>query len=267
MKFELTTIVDSLWGMSFLLQLGVCALLFFRGHLRRLPFLTAYVALNICQAVLLYFVYRRFGTVSHSAYAVAWWSEAVTVLARVFATAEVLHLGLISYRGIWGLTWRVLALTSLGVSILVALASHGDRDWALLNIDRGYHLIYATATLACLLIIRYYQISVWQVYRTLLATLCFYSCIKILLNTLLQNVLYAEYLEYGPIWQIVALFSFIVVLALWVKALMQPLPATEPQRAVLPPSVYQQVSPEINSQLQVINKRLMGFFKIKELRP
>lgn len=267
MKINLPTIVNGLWAVSFLLQLFVCGILIFRGHFRTLPFITAYIALNICQSVLLYLVYRRFGRLSPPAYAAGWWSEAVTVLARVFATVEIIHRALISYRGIWGLVWRLLALISLAVSIVVALASRGDIDWALLHADRGYHLIFAVATVGCLLLIRYYGISVGRVYRTLLSTLCFYSCVKILLNTVLQNILYAQYLEYGAIWHIVSLFSYIVVLALWAEGLWHPLPAIEPQRAVLPSSVYQRVAPEINLQLEAINKRLMGFFKIEERQP
>jgi hypothetical protein len=264
LKTNLQTIVDSLWGASFLLQLLVFGILMFRGHFRRLPFCTAYIALNICQAVLLFFVYRYFGTASHTAYVLAWWSEAVTIFARVFATLEILGTALASYRGIWGLAWRVLGLTSLVMSLVVAVASRGDVDWALLNADRGFHLIFATAAVACLLLVRYYRISVDSVYLTLLAALCFYSCIKILLNTILQNILYAQYLEYGAIWQIAALFSYIVVLSLWTRALWAPLPAKEPQRAVLPSAVYQRASPEITSQLAAMNKRLMGFFKIEE---
>ena len=263
MKINLPTIVNGLWAVSFLLQLLVCGILIFRGHFRTLPLITAYIALNICQAVVLYLVYRRFGTLSHPAYSAGWWSEAITVLARVFATVEILHLALNSYRGIWGLAWRLLSLISLAVSIMVALASRGDVDWALLHADRGYHLIFAVAMVGCLLLIRYYGISVGRVYRTLLATLCFYSCVKILLNTVLQNILYAQYLQYGAIWQIVSLFSYIVVLVLWAEALWHPLPAIEPQRAVLPSSVYQRVAPEINLQLEMINKRLMDFLKIE----
>ncbi|MEQ1472231.1 MAG: hypothetical protein ABLQ96_00345 [Candidatus Acidiferrum sp.] len=266
MRVDLQTIVDSLWATSFVLQLLVCGMLVVRGHFRRLPLSTAYIALNICQAVLLFFVYRHFGAQSSAAYVAGWWSEAVTVLARVFATLEILHVALVSYRGIWGLAWRVLGLTSLVMAILVTLASRGDVDRALLSADRGFHLIFATAAIAALLLIHHYRISVSGVYRTLLASLCFYSCIKILMNTVLQNILYQQYLEYGPIWHIVLLFAFIVVLAQWTRALWVPLPAIEPQRAVLPSAIYQRISPEINFQLEAMNKRLMGFFKIEERR-
>lgn len=267
MKINLPTIVNGLWAISFLLQLLVCGILVFRGHLRSLPFITAYIALNIFQAVLLYFVYRRSGRLSPTAYLAAWWSEAITVLARVFAAVEIIHMALISYRGIWGLAWRLLCLTSLVMSMAVLSAAGGDLNWALLNADRGYHLIFALATVGCLLLIRYYRISVAPTYRTLLATMCFYSCVKVLLNTVLQNILYTQYREYGATWQIASLFSYIIVLALWAERLWHPLPDIEPQRAVLPPSVYQQVAPEINLQLEAINKRLMGFFKLRERQP
>jgi hypothetical protein len=259
-------VVQYLWATTFLLQAAVCAILISRGHFRRLPFFTAYVALNLCQAVFLYLIYNYYHINWHTTFRAGWWSEAITLVARAFATVEVLHLVLASYRGIWGLAWRLLAGTSLLVLICVSLASGGDARWALMEADRGYHLIFATALIACLVMIRYYGIQVATVYKVLLGGFCFYSCIKILINTVLQLFLYRQFVLFYPTWQAVVMFSFLIVVTSWAVALWRPLPATAAQRAVLPASVYLRISPEINRQLQAINKQLMNFFEIEERR-
>jgi hypothetical protein len=256
--------VNYAWAASFVLQAVVCGILILRGHFRRLPVFTAYVALNLCQAVFLYAVYGYFGRTSHIAYESAWWSEAVTLLARLFATLELLHIALISYRGIWGLAWRVLAGSSLVTLFCVELASRGNAGWALMEADRGYHLIFAVALTGCLLLVRYYAIQVATVYKVLLAGFCFYSCIKILVNTVLQSWLYTRFAQFESIWQSITIFSYLGMMALWAAALARPLPVPAKQQAMLPDSVYQRIAPEINYQLRAINKQLMKFWKIEE---
>ena len=249
---------------SVALQTVVCGILILRGHFRKLPFFTAYIALNLCQAACLYFVYSYYGRYSHIAFESAWWSEAITLLARVFATLELLHIALISYRGIWGLTSRVLAGTSLVTLFCVGLASRGNADWALMEADRGYHLIFAVALTACLLLIRYYGIQVATVYKMLLAGFCFYSCTKIVVNTVLQSLLYPHFAAFSSMWQSFTIFPFLAVMGLWAVALARPLPVPAKEQAMLPDSVYQRLAPEINYQLRAINEQLMRFWKIEE---
>ena len=261
-----STLVQYLWAVSFLVQVLVCGILIFRGHFRTLPFFTTYIVLNLCQVMFLYAVYNHYDIKSNAAYILAWWSEAITLLARACATVEVLRLVLISYRGVWGLAWRLLAASSFVVLICVVLASRGNTGWALMEADRGYHLIFATALIACLVLIRYYFIHVDPIYKTLLAGFCFYSGIKILINTVLQGFLYQQFVHFEPIWQTVAVFSYLILLVFWAPVLARPLPAITEQRAVLPPSVYTRISPEINYQMRAINKQLMNFWKIEEPR-
>ena len=253
-----------LWGASVVAQLALCGILIIRGHFRRLPFFAAYVCLNVTQSLLLYPVFRHYGDHSHIAFLVGWWSEAITLLARLFATVEILHLVLISYRGIWGLAWRLLAATSLVVLVCVGLASRGRPDLALMRADRGYHLMFAVALISCLVLIRYYSIHVETVYKVLLVGFCFYSCVKILLSTVLYDFLYPQHSPNTLIWQIVVMLPYLIVVLFWGAALVRPLPETRKQRVVLPASVYRRISPEINLRLQAINQQLINFWKIEE---
>jgi len=257
--------VQYLWAASVALQLLVFAILVVRGLARKLPLFTAYITLNLCQAFLLYAVYKRFGNLSHVAYLFGWWSEAITLVARAFATVEILRLAMTSYRGIWALVWRLLTACALVVLICIALASRGNASWALMEADRGYHLIFATALVACLVLIRHYFIAVEPAYNILLISFCFYSCIKVLLNTVFQTFLYPQFVHFGAFWQIVAMLSYLLVLIAWTVALARPLPITSAPQ-VLPAYVYTEISQEINFQLQAMNKQLMNFWKLGEPR-
>ena len=114
-----------LWAFSFLAQVLVLTLLFLRGNFRKLPLFSAYVALNICQAGFLVFVYSHPWSDPATPGALAWTSELTTLIAQALATTEILEITLRPYQGIWGLAWRALTVTSGVVVLLVALADRG----------------------------------------------------------------------------------------------------------------------------------------------
>lgn len=262
MSLDFSRIVSYLWAANVLVELIVCALLFIRGYFRRLPFFTAYIVLNLCQALFLYSLYQHPVANPHQNYYAAWCSEAVTLVARLCATVEVLRLVLMHYKGIWALTWRLLAVICPLVLVFVGLASRPTEFWMVVEADRGYHLIFAVAILLCLALMHYYPIKVEPTYKTLLVGLCWYSCVKILINTLVKGFLYQQYVHYSPIWQILAISSYLAVLILWSSALANPLPAIQKRQAMLSDSVYANVSPEINRRLRTLNRELMNFWKI-----
>ncbi len=256
-----------LWGTSVLAQLVVLVLLVPKGKFRKLPIFTAYIALNLCQAAFLLGVYFIPDLASSTIKNLAWYSECVTLVAQALATAEILRVTLKPYQGIWGLVWRALMFTSTLVLLLVALATRGGwakEKWFELN--RGYHLTFAAAVIACLILIRYYSIFVPAAYKMILAGFCFYSCTEILINTVLQALLKASFGAYQPIWQFSTMLSFIVVLFVWAAALWQPLPVEA--RPLGPPSdsIHQRLSPEINKRLRELNEKLLSLWKL-EARP
>lgn len=263
MSSNLPPIVKDLWAATFLLQLVVGALIVIRGYFRRLPLFSAYIALNLCQSVSLYTIYHYYGDASKVSYIAGWVSEAITLAARLCATVELLRLVLMSYRGIWGMTWRLLAFTCPMVLALVAIFSRSDAPVFVMQVDSGYHIVFAVALILCLGLLHYYPIRVEPVYKVLLSGFCWYSCARILTNTVLHGYSYAEYIHYWPMWQTLAISSYLLVLILWGSALSHPAPATQQPQALLPDSVYSEISPEINDQLEAINRRLMNFWKIQ----
>jgi hypothetical protein len=260
---DLQLSVRCIWAASALAQFAVLSVLLLRGHARRLPFFTSYIVANLLQDGLLLYVYDHYGLRSTRAFTVGWSSEAVTLFLRLCATAEVIHLAIQAYRGIWGLAWRLLAITSLLVTIGVVAFSAGDPQWTVVAADRGYHLVFATALLACLLMIQHYRIEVPSIFKSLLIGFCGYSCIKILINAASPSVLY-HFKNFVTVWQTLTLFPFVILLLFFAWALADPLPAVRRQQANLPADVYDRLVPDLQSQLALINSKLIRFFKIEE---
>lgn len=251
-----------LWACSSVAQLLVLVLLFSKGSFRKLPFFTVYVALDLCQAIFLVGVYSAPGLTAVTIQDLAWYSECVTLVAQALATTEILRATLRPYQGIWGLVWRALMFTSTLVLLLVAMATRGD--WAVekwFELNRGYHLTFAAAVIACLLLVRYYSIQVPAAYKMILGGFCLYSCTEILINTVLQGLLKKAFDAYQPIWQASTMLSFIAVLCMWVAALWKPLPVNARQAPPSSDSIYQRLSPEINEQLRELNEKLLRLWK------
>jgi hypothetical protein len=139
--------------------------------------------------------------------------------------------------------------------------------WAIVLADRGFHLAFAVALAACLLLVRHYSIPIHTAYRALLGGFCFYSCIVVLANTVGQTLFPRDLAHYQPIWQVATTVSFAVVQVVWAVALRKPLPAEEKQLALLPAALYQQISPQINQRLRLINEQLVEFWKPEATQP
>jgi hypothetical protein len=256
-----------LWAGSALAQLIVLALLFAKGNARKLPFFTLYVGLDICQVGFLLLVYAHWGTNSPTSATLAWSSECITLVAQALATIEILSITLKPYPGIWGLGWRALAAAAASVVIVVALISRGHGALELwFEINRGYHLTFATALISCLLLVRYYSIQVPAAYKLILGGFCLNSCVEVLSNTLIQVLAHKGFALPKGTWQFVTTISFVVALVIWAVALRKPLPAENRQIASLSDSSYQQLSPEINQRLRELNEKLLRLWKL-EARP
>jgi hypothetical protein len=258
--------VRSVWACSVIAQLLVLALLLLKGNFRKLPFFTTYVGLNLCQAALIYIAltYWHPGSDSSTYKIIGWASEAATLVVQALATTELLRLVLNPYRGIWGLAWRILAGISTVVVTFVVVDALKNIDWAIVVADRGYHLTFATAVIVWLLFIRYYAVVVPPAYKLLLGGFCFYSCMIILINTIIQAIWYRNNPYMEPVWQAATIMSFAIVQVAWAAALRKPLPVEAPRQNVDSPSLYFGVSPVINEQLRLLNERLMRLWKLEE---
>ncbi|MFI5094556.1 MAG: hypothetical protein ACHQIK_14040 [Candidatus Acidiferrales bacterium] len=232
-----------------------------------MPFFTAYMALNVCQAGFLLVLYFILGTSSVTTAALAWFSESITLVAQALATTEILRITLKPYRGIWGLGWRALAATSVLVVIVAAVTSRGhSAGERLFELNRGYHLTFATAVIVCLLLVRYYSIRVPTAYKMILGGFCLNSCVEVLIYTVIQALFHEGFEVHQATWQFLTTLSFVAALAIWVVAVWKPFPAEDRQTASLSDSEYQRLSPEIDEQLRQLNEKLLRLWKL-EARP
>lgn len=249
-----------LWALSVLVQVTLFYFLFRTGNFRTLPFLTWYVALNLSQAGLLLFLYSRFAPSPHDIYLLSWGSEAVTLILQAFAATETMRLILKPYPGIWGLSWRVLTLAGAVVLIVMAFAA-GNMDWVLVRADRGYHLTFAVAFIACQLLVRYYAITIPRAYKFLLAGFCTFSVSMVLINTVFQSLVWGHYPNYRMIWDLLTMLPFAVFQVLCLIALSKRLPEDTREPAWSSDEVYRQLTPEISAQLQQLNGKLARIWK------
>jgi hypothetical protein len=258
-----------LWAISVIAQIAVCGFLFGKGHFRKLPAFTSYVVLNLCQAVFLCDVYLRFGFDSRTSFRLFWGSQAITLLAQALATTEALYHVLGRYRGIWALGWRLLLVAFTAVLSYAAVKAGSDVKWVIVAADRGFHFAFAGALVACLLLVRYYSVPIHPFYKTLLGGFCFYSCVVVLKNTLLQTLFlhFKGFPYYQEVWEVTTILPFAIVNLAWAVALRRPLPATAQPFALLPASVYRQISPEVNRRLALLNDQLSQFWRVEAPRP
>ena len=260
---SLSEAVRWLWALSIVCQIAVPTVLFVTKNSRKLPFFTACALLNVLQAALLLALHAMPQDQSTIFREVAWDSQGVILLAQALAATEVLGVTLKAYPGIWGLGWRVLALSSGIVLVVVVAASRSGWAYARwFDLNRGYHVIFSTAMVACLLLIRYYAIPVPRAYKLLLGGFCFYSCTEILINTVLQALFYRHFAYYEPVWQFTTMSSFILVEGMWLTALRQALPevvASYQEAAGNAPARLV----EIHAQLRELNDKLGRMWKLE----
>jgi len=258
----LVDLVQWVWGISAGAQAVLCWVLFLSGNFRRIPVFAAYALANLCQAILMLMIYKRIGFRAESAVMLAWSWQACIQILRAAATTEAIRLLLKPYQGIWGLGRRVLA-GAFGIIFVVALGYSGRNiGWAILLVDRGFHLAFAIALVACLLLVHYYSVPIHAAYKALLGGFCFYSCTVVLANTLGGILFVGGNPNFQAIWNLLTMGAFVVVLFVWANALRKPLP--EPMPNVGPPEAvnsYWEISPQINERLRQLNDELSRLWK------
>ncbi len=249
-----------LWALSTFLQLGLCVLIFWRGLHRRLPIFTSYAVLVLLAAISVWYAYRRWGYQSWTAWYFAWIAQGVAVFARSAAVAELCWKILRPYAGVWGLAWRVLALLAVLLTAHAMVAAEADAHWVVpfvLTADRGLETMIAAVLLALLATCAYYRIAVEPSYRWIVAGLCFNSIIQALNNSFLRNWLSTHIL----FWNGVRLSSSDIAIVVWCLALWKPLPAEQPAPVLLGQQVYDELTPQVNYRLQILNQRLLEILR------
>jgi hypothetical protein len=257
------TTVLTLWAFGVFAQLCVCILLFSNGNFRRVPIFTSYIVLNLLQAGFLAVIYSHYSFNARISFNLFLMSEFFVLAARALATAELLRRMYAPYSGIWGLAWRALTASSFLVLCYAAADAANNKKWQTTTVDRGLHLVFAIALVLAFLMARYYAMPMQRGVKLLLIGFCFYSCASVLVNTFLQTALPHQFYQYRSIWAGTTIVVYSAVQIVWFVAVLKPITAPSDDTRLLPPSVYQQLSPQLNVRLRLLNERLSRFWKVE----
>jgi hypothetical protein len=266
-------------GFQFLL----CVLVYLRTLQRRLPFFAIYANLLLIGTLGMQLVYRHFGFRSLASYEAAWIAAGMIGVARFVAIGELCRFELRAYRGIWALTWRILALLAvflLGRSAIDAWGQAGGIPIYGLSIERDVAITSIVILLVLLLIRHYYGLTLEPMLMWIAVGMCLISIIDILNNAFLYRIftgplmfwffgrytsswagLKAQVESANDLWNSIRTFGFISSISIWCYALRKPLPAPAKEPVLLPAKVYQELSPDVNLRLRSFNDRLLELLK------
>ncbi len=245
---------------SSLLQLAVCVLAWRRRLYLRLPLFTAYLTLLLVRTLFLWVLYLSVGYDSPLSFQGYWVSQGILLAARGVAVAEIAWRAVREYRGVWALGWRLLCGIALLLLVHAAVDARGAASWIapfLLTAERDLELAVLGILVVLLTLCRYYGIRLEPVQKMVALGMGFYSAIQSLNNSFVQDWL----ARYFTAWSAVRVFSFEVTLVIWLVALRRPLPAAAPAPVLLPQKLYDELSPQVNNRLRVLNQRLLEILK------
>ncbi len=254
-----------LWALNVCAQFAICLFLVHRRAYKQIPFFLFYLISDLTRSVIIFVSYQQYGFSSRVSYRVAWSAQAGVVLARGLTVAEVCKNCLRAYRGIWALGWRILAGVAGLVVSYSALATLAVREKAfgvtvtaaVMTADRGLEFALAAVLLSLLIFARYYGVALDRLHKSLAVGFCFYSCVSVLENTILKWWM----ARHATLWIGVEMFCYFLVLTGWLWAVYKLVPVPSAIPKMLSQNLYEELSPQFNYRLRLLNDRLIGVLK------
>jgi hypothetical protein len=237
-------------------------LVFFRVH-DKYPLLTVYLCTNLLQTAVGVYLYQTYGFRTIYAYRVAWTTQAIVVIARGFAAAEICHRILGKFKGVWALSVRILI--ACGGIVLITTLYFGARSYqlAVITLDMSLEACIATWIVGLLLFARYYAVPVAPSTGMIGLGLGLFSCCKLLNDLVFERHVHG----YLGAWNYVSSAAFVGILLLWNWALRRPvrLAVREPQLNAA--QVYQSLIPQVNLGLLELNRQLSHILRAEPPKP
>lgn len=254
---DLATAQEVFWYLSIALRALLLGLVLWRRNVRSFPFFSIYLSANLLNALLLVVSYKVWGHLSPVTFRIVWGSQFVVSCARAFAVAEICRLLLAGYSGIWALARRILLLCAALVLLYSFLASKHQWSSAILGASRAIELTIAVVIVVLLVFLRHYQVAAEPTLRTLAIGFCLFSCFAVLNYTILEHWLK----RYEGVWNFLEVVSYLLCVIGWIWALRESFPRPLRNPALLPGSIYRQLSPEINLRLRHLDEQLSHFWR------
>ena len=250
----------ALWVAGTLLRLLLCSLLVRRRTYRELPFFSAFIFLATARSLSLWWVYHDPTLEPGMVFNFYWMTQLLNVTARGLAAAEVCWLVLRAHRGVWALTWRLLAAVGVVLTVfagIVAMQPTRRIDAVALRAERGLELAVAGVLLALFVISRYYGIQIQAVPKYIAGGLGLHAAIQIINNSLMFGYVQIFF----PWWNAFRVLSLDLALVIWCWGLRRPVTVAEPEPVLLEPQIYDELAPQVNFRLRELNNRLLEMLK------
>jgi hypothetical protein len=248
------------WSATTFLGMLVCAVALRRDLFRRLPYFTTYLLLLISREVAWWVAYHLMDPLSRATLTLYWLMQAVLLVARGAAIAEICWRLLGPYPGIWKLSRGFLLLIAGALIAAAAVAAHRNGPKlapVVLTAERGLELAVVGILLFGLAFCRHYGIRIEPPILLVALGLGLYSAIQVANNTFFQGPHSGSFV----LWSAVRHFSFDLALVTWCVALWKPLPAPQPAPVLLEREVYNNIAPQVNSRLRELNSKLSEMLK------
>jgi hypothetical protein len=248
----MNAIVKSLWVVTTVLQVAVLLFMTARKQYRDIPAMYVYMLVNLLQGFFLSFVYATKGYSSWFAYYAAWISQAVVVFMRWLAVCGVCRAILGPFRGIWALTWRILAV--LGLAAMVTALALGKHDAARIinTFDLSLELSIASVLVGFFLFVRYYNVQIQPSLRSIGIAFCLYSSFRAFNDTFLQSF----FRNYAATWGLVDQITYLATLILIAGAVYALQSHPRSRVNLFPRQTYAEFIPRANERLATLNDRL-----------
>lgn len=248
------------WDVGIAFEVFVCALAFRRGLFRSLPLFTIYLSLLVAREGIWFAAYHLLDSSSTAVLALYWVMQAILLVARGAAVAEISWCVLAPYRGVWQLC-RGFLLVIAGILIATAAAAahrNGPKLAAVvLTAERGLELAVVGILVFALAFCRHYDLKIQPPVPLIALGLGLYSAIQVANNTFFQGL----HSWHFVLWSAVRHVSFDIALVTWCVALWRPLRAPEPAPVLLEREVYDSIAPQVSSRLRELNSRLLEMLK------
>jgi hypothetical protein len=260
---EMPTVTVVLWGLATVLTLFLLARTILFGQHRDFPFLALYLAANLAQTAIGIALYQGYGFSSSITYAVAWTIQGLVVLLRAFAAAEICHLVLGAYKGIWALAARILSFCGALVLGLALYFGRNGYDLGVITLEIGLEASIATGIAGLFLFARYYQVPVAPQPGLLGLGLGLFSCFKVLNDLLFER--FARL--HGVAWNCAAMLAFVGALSIWTWALRDRIAEKAPLPKLKSAQVYANLIPQVNHRLTELNEHLTRLWNLESPKP
>ena len=251
------------WGLATLLALILLCRIVVIKLYNVYPLFTAYLACNLLQTAVGVYLYQWYGFSSKLAFYIGWTTQAMVVIVRALAAAEVCHQVLGRFKGVWAMSSRLMVTCGILVLCCALYFGRDGFQFVVTKLEIGLESFIATFVVGLFCFARYYEVQVSSSAGLLGLGLGLNSCLKILNDVVFQRFVKA----YLNKWNYVSSSAFIAVLGIWIWGLWKEVavPVSEPELSTA--TAYQTLMPQVNRRLVELNEQLGSLWNKKERKP